>query len=215
MKDEKEKTREIQPHPAMVVRGIKIDGLSGIRQWLVDRAQDYQLKWLLAHSEEGVIWGKVEAGQLITSHEAAKGHAEFEKVCPDLRFDTLQQARLFSENAELLLWRDGDNQWQARVIQDATDTSKRDWDDAFDEAQLLWGTDPIVVPALGFTLWEDGAQGLRHAVPSTRPDKVTMDGKPQQRPPKLVVRHYLAKEPMARIAVSRLVKFDPAEVEEK
>jgi CRISPR-associated protein (TIGR03984 family) len=146
----------------------------------------------------------VEAdGRLMTSHEAGRGNAEAEAACPALRAATLQQARLFAPHAEMLLWRDGDNAWHARLIRDLPSdesTAAAAWHDAFDEPQLLWGTHGRHLPG-GFTLLADGAQGLRHAVPMALP--LGLGG--AATPPRLVVRHYLNTDGFARVVASRLV----------
>ncbi|HMX29363.1 MAG TPA: CRISPR-associated protein Csx19, partial [Blastocatellia bacterium] len=146
-------------------------GPDNLHTWLQEEAKEHELEYLLAHADDGVIWGKVESnGTLITSGEAAKGNPIAECICPPLRLRTLQQARLFGKDAELLLWRDGDNVFHARLIAD--NESGADWLEAYDEAQLLWGTQKAKNGDLphGFTLLEDGAQGLRHAVPLTNLD---------------------------------------------
>ena len=119
---------------------------------------------------------------------------------PQLRLETLQQARLFGENAELLLWRDGDNKLQARLIQDADDVSKVTWRECFDEPQLLWGTHgiPANIEIDGelndnFTLIWEGSQGMHQIIPI----KLEVDGESKivkGKEPKLRVRHYLCKE---------------------
>ncbi|MCI0694047.1 CRISPR-associated protein Csx19 [candidate division KSB1 bacterium] len=197
--------QELQP---ALMDTISYDGTNDVKAWLVKQAEVYKLKWLLAHADDGVIWGRIDGKQLITSHEAAKGNAVAEKACPELRVETLQQARLFAEHAELLLWRNGDNVWHARLIRDAQAGEKVGWDESFDELQLLWGTNGKHLhfddEKEDFTLLEDGAQGLRHAVPI----KLTLGEKGVTTPPRLRVRHYLVKEDFARVAVSRLVGFD-------
>jgi len=50
----------------------------------------------------------------------------------------------------------------------------------------------------------DGSQGLQHAVPVAIPLKDEAGALAGQRP-RLIVRHYLAKEDVARVAASRLV----------
>jgi CRISPR-associated protein (TIGR03984 family) len=176
-----------------------------LQTWLESEAKTHGLRWLLAHADDGIIWGKVDAGgALLTSHEAAKGNGQAEAVCPPLRLMTLQQARLFSAQAELLAWRDGDNALRARLIADVEEggeahespASPPDWARAFDEPQLLWGTRGVALTP-DFTLLEDSAQGLRHAVP------LSMNG--MRLPAQLCVRHYLAREDFARVVVSRLV----------
>jgi CRISPR-associated protein (TIGR03984 family) len=202
---------KIESHPARLKDvPLPTTGPTDLRSWLQEQAKEHNLTYLLAHADDGVIWGVIQSdGTLKTSHEAAQGNAKAEAVCPPLRLLTLQQARLFGKDAELLLWRDGDNVFHARLIEDAKGGGTADWKEAYDEAQLLWGTQKAKDVELthGFTLLEDGAQGLRHAVPLT-PDMT------KQRV-QLIVRHYLADEDFARVAVSRLVALEPCDVEVK
>jgi len=187
--------REIRSHPAVVVP-VTVEDMSDLQAWLQSQARDF--KWLLAHADDGVIWGKVDDnGQLVTSDSVALG------VSPPLRSDTLQQARLFSENAELLLWRDGDNQLRSRLIRKPLDGETLTFTDAIDEPQMLWGTDPQPLDN-GFTLMSDGAQGMRHAVPLV----VSGTFDEQTRPLRLWVRHYVGEDAngFARIVASRLLK---------
>jgi len=135
---------------------------------------------------------------LITSSEIDGAY----DVSPSLRIETLQQARLFAPKGEILLWRDGDGNWNARLIRDAEDGEEAVWQEAVDEAQILWGTDGRVL-SKGFTLMSNGAQGLRHVVPievNTKPGDLN-------RPLRLRVRHYIEEddEGYARIVASRLM----------
>ncbi len=196
--------RTIERRPGVAETGMNVEGLPAAADWLRQQAVAHQLVWLLAHADDGVIWGRLDGGRLLTSHEAAQGDERALACCPPLREETLQQARLFAQHAELLLWRDGDNAWHARLIRDAREGEPTTWDDALDERQMLWGTRGTPRPH-GFTLLEDGAQGLRHAVPMQLP--LAEGGK--TRPPRLVVRHYLDKnDPFARIVASRLVGLE-------
>lgn len=194
--------REIQSDRPATLVPILCDGLTDPREWLAAKAREHGLKWLLATADDGIIWGVVENGALRISHDAAQGNGEAEKVCAALRKETLQQARLFAQGAELVLWRDGRNVWQARLIKDANDTAleQATWVHHFDEPQLLWGTHGRHLKH-DFTLLRDGDQGLRHAVPMTLP--LGDGGKTE--PPRLLVRHYLNKEGFARVVASRLV----------
>lgn len=170
--------------------------------WLTARAKQHDLVWLLAHADDGVIWGKMEGEKLVTSGQA------YPAKCVALRAETLWQARLFGEQGELLLWRDDDARWHARLIQDGTTAPEGAvlYKEHADEKQILWGTRPDadVAPAKGFTLVADGAQGLHHAppVPLSREYKI------EDRPLRLQVRHYIAEdsEGFARIAASRLCR---------
>jgi CRISPR-associated protein (TIGR03984 family) len=120
--------------------------------WLSQFATDGDI--LLAHAVDGVIWGRVSNGTLHTSHEIDR------KISPELRIETLQQLRLFNTERELYLWRDGDG-WQARR---ATEVHHEHADAVLKEHHILWGTKGTL-QAHGFTLLEDGSQGLRHIVP--------------------------------------------------
>lgn len=147
-----------------------------LSQWLVDRAKQHNLKWLLAHADDGVIWGYLdEDAALRLSGEV------FPHVSPPLRGETLQQARLFAEHGELLLWRDAAG-WHTRlVVEDTQGTNQK----VFDEAYLLWGNKVKDEDSQGgFALLSHGQEGLRHAIPQTLPA-----GEPS---PKLKVRHVIA-----------------------
>lgn len=75
------------------------------------------------------------------------------------------------------------------------------------EPYLLWGSE-VLAAQDGFSLLQQGAQGLRHAPPLS----VSAAG-PVQRVPKpltqAIVRHYVAydEQGQARVAVSRLVSL--------
>ncbi|MCA9941325.1 MAG: TIGR03984 family CRISPR-associated protein [Anaerolineales bacterium] len=199
---------------AVLSKPVEAKEIGDVHTWLAGIADTHKLTYLLAHSDEGVIWGRMSGKTLLTSHEVASGHPVARKVCPPLHTDTLQQARLFSQEAELLLWR-SDTGWCARLIRDAKEDETPLWTEAFDEPQVLWGTSPEPLKD-DFMLWTEGAQGLRHALPLTDIyiRKTTRDvaGQEQERqeprPPRLRIRHYLGPEDTARIAASRLVGFD-------
>lgn len=191
--------REIQAQPA-VVESIAADNITDVKQWLQTQATTYDLVYLLAHADDGVIWGRFTNGQLITSHDAAQNDSDARPICSRLRIETLQHARLFAIHAELLLWRDGQNACHARLIRDAKTGESAEWDEAFDEPQLLWGTHGKHLLS-NFTLLEDGAQGLRHAVPQP----LSLDANRETTPPRLFIRHYINKAGFTRIVASRLV----------
>lgn len=139
---------------------------------------------LLAHADDGVIWGKVVNGALITKPQ-------------ELNSVTLQQARLFNKNAEYFVWRDGDGSFHTRIITD----SEGKGCEYFDEDQVLWG-DHAEPSGEGFTKMSDGAQGLVHYVPIN-----VTKAKSDWRPLRLTVRHYLKTDAkgFVYVAFSRLV----------
>jgi CRISPR-associated protein (TIGR03984 family) len=153
---------------------------------LAELARAYNLRWLLAHADDGVIWGEVRADGLHLSGDA------FPRILPPLRAATLQQARLFGLHAELLLWKD-DAAWRARLIQDGAGEST----EYCDETHLLWGNE-VKQQQDSFVLLREGKEGLRHAPPLSQATPL---------PVRLQVRHYLAYDPdgQAYIACSRLV----------
>lgn len=142
--------------------------------------------YLLAHSDDGVIWGFWDGSQLLLSSD------KFPAVSPPLRAETLWEARLFGDKAEWFLWRE-DSVWRGREIQDWQGNPGQ----CYDEDQLLWGT-LVEVSQPPFTLLREGEQGIRHAPPKpfTAPRSLH-----------LRVRHYLAEDASGAIYVrlSRLV----------
>jgi CRISPR-associated protein (TIGR03984 family) len=186
----------------------QVDGFTGIEDvttWLEARAKTYQMRppcYLLAHANDGVIWGRLdENGRLLTSHDALintnKPPSMAQSVLPPLRSQTLQQVRLFNDEAELYIWHDGEGGWNGRFIQDSDSDDNATWQKAFDENYLLWGTYAAAALENDFTLVADGVQGLYHAVP------IVAD--PDKKPLYLQIRHYLVTEGMAQVDASRLV----------
>lgn len=182
---------------------------STLYHWLQAKAKEYQLQYLLAHADDGVIWGKFDKdGNLTTANPPKDLFPDAEELFPQwklpmLRSHTLQQCRIFSENTEVMLWKVGQN-WKARSIEDKHLSDK----DYIPEDQILWGTQSEVeLKEQGFTLVSDGSQGLKHAVPLTG---INFKGK-DDRPLRLKVRHYIDYDKdngVAIIYLSRLVKLD-------
>jgi CRISPR-associated protein (TIGR03984 family) len=163
-------------------------------QWLIDQAYQHQLRYLLAHADDGVIWGRVDGDRLHTSHGIAPS-------LPALNPITLHQLRLFGLAGELLMWRD--DKWHARFVADVQGNEN----DIIDEDQLLWGNVVEKITDDGFTLVREGVQGMRHAVPIVvKPEQL------KHHELRLRVRHYLVEneDGEARIVLSRLVQLLPA-----
>ncbi len=155
--------------------------------WLEERGRAHGLRWLLAHSDDGVTWGELRDGKLCLSSAA------FPDVSPPLRPGTLQQARLFGRPGELLLWRQ-DKGWAYRLVLEGQGEEKV----CYDQPYLLWGT-TVVQEKDGFTLLTHGAEGLRHA-PPLAPGQIHL-------PLQLIVRHVLGEDgdKQTGVAWSRLV----------
>ncbi len=190
-------TRRIEITDETIDKGF----MANSRQWLIDYAanhQDLGLGWLLAHADDGVIWGRLDAGNHMSL--SSDNFNDLIGISPALQAITLQQLRFFGECAELHIWRVGKQQFQARLLAetDAGETKK-----CFDETQILWGN-----RAEGqenkYTLVTEG-QGIRHIVPLDVPEDRFADDK--RRPLRLQLRHYLDHDDIgqARIYLSRLV----------
>ncbi len=177
---------------------LKIPNAVVIRTWLEGQAATHGLVWLLAHADDGVIWGRFENGQLLTAREATSDP----RSGPIWREITLQQARLFSEHAELLLWREDGDTRRARLIRGAKEEEEPNWIEAYDEKQLLWGLTGQNLTGT-FTRLEHAGIGCAHVPPI----KVELkDGKPV-RPPCLITRNFLNAKGPARVEASRLAGF--------
>ncbi len=151
--------------------------------------------WLLAHADDGVIWGKLsEDGQLHLSSDAFDHPA----LAAPLRASTLLQVRVFGPAGELLIWRT-DTGFAGREIADGAAAGA----DAYEETTLLWGRATTQVAGEFTVCVEDGA-GQRHAPP--------LQLKRGQRA-RLVVRHYVDYDEhgQAYVRLSRLVKVQGGE----
>jgi CRISPR-associated protein (TIGR03984 family) len=172
-----------------------------LRAWLAAQAAAYQLRWLLAHSEDGAIWGLHEHAALQLSSDVLPVGAR------TLRWERLVQARLFGSAAELLLW-PGPQGWQARIRHDRAGTGHA----VIDEQQLLWGTWSAAPERNSppFTLLAEGRQGIQHAPPLAS-ELATLPPASERRA-SLLVRHYLHEDDsgMTRIADGRLMGVEPA-----
>jgi len=192
-------SREIVPRPASV-QPVSLEEANDLRTWLAELPQG-KFAYVLAHADDGVIWGKVEQGVLIIAQDVGFNS-------PPLRLETLQQVRVFNKQAEWLLWRNGTTgEWAARVIEDREDG--KTYAESFDEDDILWG-DQVTESIDGFSLMQDGAQGLRHAVPLPLRVGIYEDAKKRAwRPLRLKIRHYVQADEygFVRIAASRLVKL--------
>ncbi len=165
---------------------------ANLKDWLETQAQQHQLIYLLAHADDGVIWGHFHQGHLRTSNRVLR-------ESPPLHIETLQQCRIFGQEGEILLWK-ADGSWKAGLITNA-DT------EIIEEKQLLLGTRGKIHASEGFTVLWDGAQGLKHAVPFTQIELQASQKLAQ--PLHLVVHHYIEydKDGLARVTLSRLVNF--------
>ena len=177
---------------------VEMDGfVSDPIKWLSEQMHAHELTYLLAHADDGVIWGRFDGEKLITSHDVAPP-----QYSPPLREETLLTARIFAPTGELLVWRNEDGEWTARLIAEKKlPDATASWDKAFEEQQILLGTKAERLDK-GFALMSEGSQGLFHAAPLNRNGPIDE----QRRPLRLVVRHYLTIDEYGfmRVNASRL-----------
>lgn len=168
---------------------------------LEQQAKDNKLTYLLAHADDGVIWGKFKDGELITANSVFQ---QFPKLHPG----TLQQCRIFGHKSEVMIWKI-DEGFKARLIQD----DNLNKDDYITEPQILWGTHGEKHQE-GFTLLWDGSQGLQHAVPFTDIELEENENGKLKNKIRLIVRHYIHFDDsgVARIYLSRLVDLTNKEI---
>lgn len=157
-----------------------------LKGWIVGQARP-GMDMLLAHCDDGIVWGRVVDGKLALAGD------KLPEVEVAFEVGRLQQARLFGQAGELLLWRDHAG-WRVRRMLEA---APGELEPLQEEAYRLWG-DHAVARAGGFTLLADGRQGLLHAPP--------IDDLPEAAHACLLVRHYLGYDDngQAYIALSRL-----------
>ncbi|KAA3613934.1 MAG: TIGR03984 family CRISPR-associated protein [Calditrichaeota bacterium] len=162
---------------------------------VADLAKDKK-SYLLAHADDGVIWGKYESGQFLTSTTVAPNA----KISPELRGITIQQAFLFNSACELRLFHDELGAWQCMLVQDS--------EPSIDEWQVLWGDRAEQNFNADFTHLRDVTQqGLDHIVPI----KIENTDLEKGERGKLLLRHFIQFDDdtgEARIAYSRLVDVE-------
>lgn len=170
-------------------------------QWLGEQAKT-DGPFLLAHADDGVIWGKWADGRLQIAHEVAQ-NTPAAGISPALRGVTLQQAFVFGPGGEVGLFHDELGVWQARKIVDP------DAEDIIPEVQLLRGDEAKLALPHGFTHIRDRRQqGLDQIIPI---DVTQQDFDQEGRYPRLRVHHLLDYDESsgeARIALSRLVNVE-------
>jgi CRISPR-associated protein (TIGR03984 family) len=150
--------------------------------------------WLLCHSDDGVTWGRRQGSAWCLASTF------FPELCPVPSEIGIQEMRLFSPAAEVLIWRARDG-LRGRVLRD-DGSSKLDPElRPHDEERLLL-SGQIRDERDGFTRVSDGA-GAEQVLPL----RVQEVG--SSRRPLLCVRHYFAREDRTgciRVVATRLVE---------
>lgn len=113
------------------------------------------LKWLLAHSDGGVTWGRFDKGRWLLASTV------FPEFAPPLHADRLQQLRVFGPESEYLLWRTSEG-FAGRLCFDGPAPEKSYFKPDIEYRPLLG--DRVVATKDGFSHIAV-ASGRRQAVP--------------------------------------------------
>ncbi|MGH8884228.1 MAG: type III-D CRISPR-associated protein Csx19 [Egibacteraceae bacterium] len=157
-------------------------------------------RWLLAHCDDGVVWGH----RRTPDGSWALSSAAFPAVSPPLRAGTLQELRVFGFDEERLVWR-ADGGLAGRRLRDAPN-GRGEGTEHVEDVRIVRGEHVPEEPRSGFTLVTDSA-GSRHAVPTACAEAEFKNGQRVR----LVLRHYLeqdSKTGAVRIAATRLVDLE-------
>ena len=153
--------------------------------------------WLLGYFDDGVVWGRVEAGVWRLSNDV------YPEVSPEPRRRHLQELRLFGPDGEALLWRTAGDLKGRVVIDESMDPGQQPARPS-SESRLLLG-DRVVDARAGFTLVEE-RDGRRQALPLECSESDLSAGRVV-----LTVRNYFEEDGntgMVRIGVTRLVGLE-------
>lgn len=111
---------------------------------------DCQLKYLLSHHEDGVIWGVHDSDWVLS---------ERQNTSPQFNLITLIQCRFFGKSAELFIWRTQSG-FSSRLLVEGEGTNF----EFVDSQQVLWG-DKSETYQEYFSLMREGEQGMDHLLP--------------------------------------------------
>lgn len=168
-------------------------------KWLADRtigfATSGQSVYALIHADDGVLWGRIDNGQIITPSN---------DWTPQLRHRTIQQCRIFGTKGELFIWREAESVWRGREVIEENNVDYQ----PIPESQILYGdrvdTDKDRSQNLppNFTPIIEVKTGIRQIVPLA----VTSSDFQNKWRVTLSVLHYLGEDTdgQTRIVCSRL-----------
>lgn len=160
--------------------------------------------WALAHCDDGVTWGRRNSPGI---SNWILGSQLFPDICPTPQRERLQEIRIFSKNAEVLIWRT-DVGFRGRVLRESDPpVDRNNGSDPLrpsDEYRIIRGNRLIGIPKSGFSYVADGT-GAEQVIPIEVSDQQL-----EQRSVRLCVRHYYEQDDgtgSVRIAATRLVKL--------
>lgn len=150
--------------------------------------------WALCHCDDGVTWGLYKDSAW---HLASSAFPELSPAPSEL---SLQEMRVFSREAEVLLWRT-ENGLRGRILRDTTDGDRQEPLRPDDEDRLLlFGQ--VIEQRGDFTHVRDGS-GAQQVLP------ICIAVGQASRWPTLRVRHYFARDDrsgVVRVVATRLME---------
>ena len=161
------------------------------------------LDWVLAHCDDGVTWGRYDAGAEVWR----LGNQVAPEVSPPIHSESLQELRLFGETSEVLIWRT-DAGLRGRVLREGNPASDPgDTSNPLrpsEDSRILRGVHVVAQREHDFTHVGDRA-GAEQVLPLAVTTDQLRTGQVR-----LAARHYYesdAETGAARIAATRLVKL--------
>ena len=160
------------------------------------------LVWAVAHSDEGVTWGRYDGDQR-SWHLGNQCHPE---ISPPIRRTALQELRIFGTAAEVLIWK-ADEDLRGRLIGDTSVARASEDLDPLrpsEESRMVRGDRVADVSGSGFSRLVDRA-GAEQVIPiAVNEDQL------RERKVRLLVKHYYEQDQetgAVRVAATRLVKL--------
>lgn len=170
---------------------------SNLAEWLIQQPSVGKTAWLLAYLHDGVTWGVIQDGKLITAADVF--NTEYPGSFSALGIERLLNLSLFGEKAEIRLFQK-DGIWCTRRIEENPAASQ---EDSYLRSYILWGN-KVKAHKDNWSWMEDGQLGIHQAIPLNIPENCS------KRIAYLDVRYYVDYENdhgQARIAAKRLVKL--------
>lgn len=178
---------------------VPIRGVTGEQHAELPIGTD-KVVWCLAHCDDGITWGRYDVG----TKAWRLGSTVVPTVSPRIRYETLQELRIFGQSGEVLIWR-ADSELRGRLLLDTNpSTGKDDPLRPSDERRILRGDSVRSNAERDFTYIADSA-GAEQVIPL----KVANSDLNARRV-RLHMRHYWEQDPdigAVRIAATRLVEL--------
>ena len=182
-----------------------IEDAQRVVRWLFEGEElgvEWELKWALLYTTEGVVWMKYESGKWVSAVD------EFSEIVPPLEEQYLVRAHIFGPEAEIRLWRRHDGLAAVSIVDDDSSDLPQ-WLRPADQRLLLFGNTVLDATESGFSLIATRS-GSRQVVPLPEESLQVSDN---FRRPRLRVRQYFAQDPEYGLSIPQLTRLVDLEVE--